>query len=78
MTLTPLLAYARGVLRLAASRTLGRPGVRRTDRLARRTAYPGVVVALVGLVGYLASPVCVVLLLLLVAVVEWRIRAEGG
>jgi protein-S-isoprenylcysteine O-methyltransferase Ste14 len=78
MTLTPLLAFARGVLRLAVSRAFGRFGSRRAARLVRRPAYAGMILVLIGLVGFLANLISVVLLLLLVAAVEWRIRAEGS
>ena len=74
MNMESLLAFVGGVLRLAATRVFGR----HAGRLARRPAYAGTIVALAGLVGWLANPISVVGLLLLVAAVEWRIRAEGG
>jgi hypothetical protein len=74
MNMASLLAIAGGVLRLAATRVFGR----HAGRLAPRPAYAGTIVVLTGLVGWLTSPISVVALLLLVAAVEWRIRAEGG
>jgi protein-S-isoprenylcysteine O-methyltransferase Ste14 len=86
----PLLAFVGGVLlRLAATRTLGRfyshHVVRRPDhavvtgglyRLVRHPAYAGMLLAHVGFVGFFANVVSVVLLLFLIAAVVWRIRVE--
>jgi protein-S-isoprenylcysteine O-methyltransferase Ste14 len=76
MSLTPLLAYAGGVLRLATRRILGRIGSRHAVRLVRSPAYAGTIVVLVGLVVFLTNPISAVPLLFLVAAVEWRIKAE--
>src|SRR5689334_4943993 len=55
--------------RVAVMRMLGH---RHARRLFGRPVYPGVVLALIGLVGFLANPATVVLLVLLIAAVEWR------
>ena len=46
-------------------------------RHARHRAYSGVVLVLVGIVGYLTNPATVVVLVLLTAAVECQIRVEA-